>query len=217
MNEKVQTTELESKTWVEYRLIFSDASVNRDWVKDNYIFIKESLIPLVDKLCINSFHVLNYFDQSKGEDFIRFRVDVSPEVKAQIENELYTLKKQTLIQDFTQHAHNPRQDAEQRIKKVHKYLEVFAKRQVKENWTIVGINEGTPIFHEKNEKELNEKLDAFESFLSHVLGQWTKTFVKEMKSKPEDMWLISVFVHLALNSITCHQGQESAIRNIPYW
>ena len=65
-------------------------------------------------------------------------------------------------------------------------------------------------------ENLDKQVTAFSIFMSRVVGKFTKAYLKEMPYRVEDRWLISVFVHLILDSISTWKNEENEIREFPY-
>lgn len=205
--------------WYEFKLFFSDASKSRNWPRENYDFIRSHIIPAIVRIDIPNFQILNYFNPSKDEDFIRFRVEASRATIKKVDGEIGRLKQEGLIRSFSKESYNPRQDAERRIESVRQKLEAWWGKPVGKNWKIVGVTDNKLAVDESDTTAYAKKLEAFETFLGRILGKWTKLFVEEVDIKPEDKWLVSLFVHLMINSIA-YSGpdagsEEDAIRKIP--
>ena len=171
------------------------------------------------KIDIPNFHILNYFDSSKGEDFIRFRVEASPMTIKKVDSEIKKLEQEGLIRSFMKESYNPRQDAERRLESVRQRLEAMWGKPVSKNWKIIGLRDNKLAVDESDTTAYAKKLEAFEAFLNRVLGKWTKLFVEEIHIKPEDKWLVSLFIHLMINSLAYSSpnigSEEDAIRKIP--
>lgn len=215
-------TSLESSreySWYEFTLYFSDASKSRNWTQENYDFIKKHVLPTVVKTNITNFHILNYFNSSKGNDFIRFRVEASTAIIDKVDFEIDRLKQEGLVQSYTKESFNPRQNAEIHIESVRKKLEGMLGRPLSNNWKIIGFRDNMKVIDEKDTSEYTKKVDAYEAFLNRVLGKWTKLFVEEMDVKPEDKWLFSYFIHLMINSLAYSSpdigSEEDTMRKIP--
>lgn len=209
----------EKECWHEFKLFFSDASESRNWRRENYDFIRSHIIPTITKIDIPNFQILNYFNPSQGEDFIRFRVEASPATIMRVDDEIGRLKQQGLIRSFSKESYNPRQDAERRVECVRQKLEARWGKPVSTNWKIVGLRDNNLAVDESDTTAYAKKLEAFEAFLGRILGKWTKLFFEEIDIKPDDKWLVSLFIHLLINSIA-YSGpgtgsEEDAIRKIP--
>jgi len=64
--------------------------------------------------------------------------------------------------------------------------------------------------------DLNLKIEEFSTFMTKVVGKFTKAYFKEMPRRIHDRWLLSVMVHLLLNSLSYDQIQEDEVRKCPY-
>jgi hypothetical protein len=207
--------------WYEYKLIFTDASKPRSWTKENYEFIRDHLIPIIQKVNIPNYQMLNYFSAPKKEDFIRFRVEALPKKTIEIESEIQGLKNRGIIMDFTKDIYDPRSDAEKRIESVRKTLERLWGKRVSNNWKIMGFRDDKIAVDESDITAYDRKVESFEVFMSRILGQWTRIFIEEMKMKPNDIWLFSLYIHLLFNSLALSgpdaPSEESWIRKmLPY-
>ena len=60
-------------------------------------------------------------------------------------------------------------------------------------------------------EDLDKQVTAFSTFMSKVLGKFTKAYLKEIPYRVEDRWLMSVFVHLILDSVSTNQTEENEI------
>ena len=65
-------------------------------------------------------------------------------------------------------------------------------------------------------EKLDKQVTAFSSFMCRVVGKFTKAYLKEMPYRVEDRWLMSVFLHLILDSISVWQKDENECREYPY-
>jgi hypothetical protein len=215
-------TSLETREcWYEFKLFFSDASQTRDWPRENCDFIRSHIVPTIMKVGITNFQMLNYFNPTQGEDFIRFRVEVAPAILMKVEDEIGRLKQKGRIRDYSKESYDPRLDAERRIESVRQKLEALWGKPVSRNWKVVNLTDGTLIVDESDATAYAKKVEAFEAFLCRIVGKWTKLFVEEIDSKPDDRWLVSLFVHLMMNSIA-YSGpdtgsEEDTIRKTPVY
>ena len=64
---------------------------------------------------------------------------------------------------------------------------------------------------------LDAEVEAFAKFMTHVSGKFTEAFISEMPSKVENIWLMSLFLHLMLDSVSIWQTEENLIREFPYF
>jgi len=63
-------------------------------------------------------------------------------------------------------------------------------------------------------EDLNSKVETFTKFMVKVLGRFTREFLKEIPEYVDDRWLMSLFIHLLLNSISI--WHENEVRMFPY-
>lgn len=203
------------ENWWEYRIVFVKAPIV-NWQQVHYKFIKDRLIPLIDRISVRNFHILNYYD---AEDYIRFRVEANHSLQEKIRIEMDEFKKTGIIIDFEINSYSPRQDAERRFESVRKLLNTPQGAKYNKNWKITGIENERPVVEQSDINAYDKKLVAYENYLARILGKWTKLFFEEIEIKPDDLWLVSVFVHLIINSLV-YSGpgfntEEHRIRNIP--
>ena len=59
--------------------------------------------------------------------------------------------------------------------------------------------------------DLNLKIEKFARFMSKVVGKFTRAYLEEIPERVDDRWLLSVFIHLLLHSIS-EQRSEIEIR-----
>ena len=52
--------------------------------------------------------------------------------------------------------------------------------------------------------------------MTRVLGVFTERYLLEMPFRVEDRWLMSVFLHLMLDSISVWHLEEKEIREFPF-
>lgn len=64
--------------------------------------------------------------------------------------------------------------------------------------------------------DLDPEVEAFAKFMTNVAGKFTEAYISEMPSKVENRWLMSLFLHLMMDSISTWQREEQEIREFPY-
>jgi hypothetical protein len=65
--------------------------------------------------------------------------------------------------------------------------------------------------------DLELKIEEFSVFMTKVVGKFTRAYFQNMPRKIQDRWLLSVLIHLLLNSISLDQIQEKETRDFPYY
>ena len=189
--------------WKEFKLIITDPPR----YSGHFGLIKNKLIPFVERNLF-SFWITNYHN---AHDYMLFRVKCLESQLEDIREFLDSLKMEGAIVNWQETNWSPSDDARARIEGLRR-LRNFDPNA----YAIVGFSNGEIIVMEDaNVQERHKQLTAlFES-----LGECTKAIYKHLDNKPKDLWIISVFVHLLLNSLDFSgpgpQSEEDMIRKIP--
>jgi len=197
----MQMTAGATKTWKEFRLIMSDPPR----VTDHFSLIKKHLIPHVEAVTIRKFLILNYFDQYR--DLIRFRVYAGWNDFNKTRAFLGGLQKDNHILRYEESDWDPARDAADRIRSAGEKFGIKF-----ENWILLpGKNVARGNY--------SAKLEQLTTIFADVVGQCTKTFYNTIESKPQDVWVMSLFLHLVLNSLDFSgpdpPSEEFSIRECP--
>lgn len=64
--------------------------------------------------------------------------------------------------------------------------------------------------------DLDLEVETFAKFMTNVTGKFTEAFISEMPSRIVNRWLMSLFLHLMMDSISIWQQEENEIREFPY-
>ena len=124
-----------------------------------------------------------------------------------------SIQREMFFSKLTVAAWYPTADARKRILSARQRAKVPAEIP-RGGWMIKGkAQDGTWIAASEN---LDKQVTAFSSFMCRVVGDFTKAYLKEMPYRVEDRWLMSVFLHLILDSISVWQTEENEIREFPY-
>jgi len=196
------------ENWKEYKLIVTEParySEHFNLIQNEIIsFISENSIP---------FWVTNY--KNPNEDVILFRVKVNEAqlniVKDFLEGLVY---RSLLVRYYHPSNWTPSGDAESRIDGLSKKVRGFNPNTHRiEAFTSRGLG----CAPDSNIDERKEQLSA----LYESLGECTKAIYTRLPSKPKDKWIMSLFIHLLLNSLDFSgpdEGtEESNIRHIPVY
>jgi hypothetical protein len=194
-------------TWRQFKLIVTDPPR----YAGHFRLIKDELVPFVEKNSF-SFWVTNYHNATF--DFILFRVKSTEGQLKSVQNFLDDLKRRKLIVDWNPSNWDPRSDAVNRIDGLRR-LGIDPNADM-----IVGCDPvtGKPVLSPGgNIAERQEQLTAvFES-----VGECTKVIYTRLGNKPKDLWAMSLFLHLILNSLDYNgpdpPSEEHRIRIIPVW
>ena len=57
-------------------------------------------------------------------------------------------------------------------------------------------------------EDLDSKVEVFAKFMAKVLGKFTREFLEEIPEYVDDRWLMLLFMHLLLNSISIWHEHE---------
>jgi hypothetical protein len=197
-----------NSTWCEFQLVYGK-KLNHQKLYD----LRKALLSILDEHKIEDFLVLN------EPNCVLFRVEVDEKTKESIHGKLKNLAKQS--QDAFADAQigewNPRDDAKNRILKVAKDLSLQVRGIPEgQGWMIAGREPLNNLWvPDKDDLEL--KIEEFSVFMTRVVGKFTKAYFQNMPRKIQDRWLLSVLIHLLLNSICLDQIQEKETRDFPYY
>jgi len=199
--------------WQEFRLIITHEAKRKVWPKDNYDLIRSSLLPIINQIDLEEFLILNYFQPGR-EDLIRFRVPAETQILQIVKEHLDNLKIKGIIHDYEEEVWEPAKDASNRINSAKAKLEQGFKTRIETTgWQIVGKTNSQWMI---SSIDYGKKLSDFNTILTRVVGRCTKAFIEELGERPIDRWLMSLFIHLLLNSICCSKVEEREIRDFPY-
>jgi hypothetical protein len=210
--------------WYEFRLWWdTNRKYDNVFTFINYVFTfkKKCILAVLDKYGIDDFLMLD------EPGFVLLRVNVSKQCSNQIlEYFEEQIKTEPLVSKVTLDVWSPTEDAKNRIlearkraEKISQDPEVPMEIQGLEEIPLGGwmINGRTPDGKWKAEAEkLDKQIEAFSIFMTKVVGNFTKAYIKEMPYRVEDRWLMSVFIHLLLDSISIGHTEEYEMRGFPF-
>lgn len=191
--------------WREFRLWYAASPSPHDL----FAFKTAYLVPALEKHGVEDFLVL---DEPR---FVLLRLGADDELANDIRLSLEeSIKSGALFAELTLETWSPEADARNRILSARQRAKLPA--EIPEGgWVIKGKrSDGKWI---ADSEDLDKQVAAFSTFISRVLGRFTKAYLKEMPYRVEDRWLMSLFLHLMLNSISIDQPQESETREFPYF
>lgn len=193
------------RNWKEFRLTITDPPSYQGHFK----LIKKHLMPFIEKTRLQ-FWVTNYFDPSG--DYILFRVKADEKEQKSVEDLLRDLEKQKKIVRWDPPKDwNPKHDAKTRIASASGKLGLPQDTALAVQGPYIGLQKST----------FEERVKQLEMIFSEAVGPCTKALYKTLKSKPTDPWMMSLFIHLILNSIDLNgptpPSEESNIRYMPVY
>jgi hypothetical protein len=171
--------------------------------------LRKLLFPILDRHHIPNFLVLN------EPEFVLLRVEIEENTEKYIAESLQDLinSSEGLLSRVTIEDWSPEKDAEDRILGAAQRLGL--KLDEGKAWMIAGRE---PLNRQwvPTEDDLQLKTKEFSIFMTKVAGRFTRAYVEEMPRPIKDRWLLSVLIHLILNSISVDQVQEQETRDFPY-
>lgn len=191
--------------WHEFRLWWG---INRSQ-DDVFAFKQKHVLPVLKKYSIEDFLMLDECE------FMLLRIDINGKSAKQIYSDLEkTIRPEPLFSKLTVESWSPTEDAKNRILTARERAKIPA--DIPEGgWMIKGKNpDGKWV---AMPEDLDKQVAAFSIFMSKVVGKFTKAYLKEMPYRVEDRWLMSVFIHLLLDSISTWKLEEKEIREFPYF
>lgn len=190
--------------WREFRFWYATTPKPDDL----FTFKRDCLMPILEKHNIEDLIMLD------EPEFLLLRVEVDDQLEKRIESSLKdTMQSELIFSKLTTEGWSPAVDARERILAARQRANVSAEIPVG-GWMITGKTaDGQWI---AVPEDLDRQVSAFSTFMSRVVGKFTKAYLKEMPYRVEDRWLMSVFLHLALDSISVWQKQEKESREFPY-
>jgi hypothetical protein len=171
--------------------------------------LRRKVLPILDSHKIGDFLVLN------EPKYVLLRVNIGEDVKRTIEESLNRLvrESQDAFSRVTVDTWNPETDARDRIFGAAQRLGL--RLQDGKGWKIVGRE---PLNRQwvPMPDDLESKIAEFSNFMTKVVGKFTRAYVEHMSGRMEDRWLLSVMLHLLLNSISLNQFEENEAREFSY-
>jgi hypothetical protein len=205
--------------WVEYQLRWvAGLRYDPDAV---FLFKKEVLLPALDACHIDYSFILD------EPEWVLVRVQVEDDQrKAEILGKLLTaIQGSPLFSTITVDVWSPEKDARDRITGALQRLghSVALPPGFKgPGWRVYGQagTQAQPGSLAIAEQPIEEKVEEFVAFITHVAGRFTEEYLRAMPRRIDDRWLKSVFVHLLLNSISTPmtpdgKGEEGETRGFP--
>lgn len=179
---------------------------------DKLFNFKKSLLPILDKYGIKDFLILD-----EG-DFFLLRVKVDKETAKYLNKDFNGLVSEN--SDFNKVAPptttwSPEDDARNRILKAREKAKqggISFQGIPEGGWKIETWCKGRWI---AKPDDLDMKIEEFARFMSRVMGKFTRAYLEEMPERVDDRWLLSVFTHLLLHSVS-EQRFEKETRHFPW-
>jgi hypothetical protein len=157
-----------------------------------------SLIGKTRDLGIEEYHAFRYVapdpDTSSMKGFLLFRFFADENTTGQIRNALSSVQDQGRIDAFSDPTnYDPHADAQAR----------FGLESTQRKMSVLFRNP-------------DQNVAQFETILKTTVAKCVEKFLEDFPEPPQDIWLMSVFLHLFLNSLGYDSFKEGAIRGFPF-
>jgi hypothetical protein len=197
------------KTFEEWKSTRPDVQVEIAEAESERKFnlVRSLILPAIEEFRIEEYHFFNYLEQvgDNIESYMRLRVYTNDEHINKIITRLEEFKRKGKVHDFKQTDYSPKEDAKERATK-------GAPQRLRDLVLPDILKAGRWVV---KPEEPEEKIKSFEKVLRKVVGKCAVAFIREFDKKPKDAWLMSVFVHLLLNSLGYSLEEERKIRQFP--
>jgi len=172
-----------------------------------YEFKCDVLLPILQEYGIHGFLVLD------EPEFLLLRIETdtqtSDAIKARFEQILPPHFSKVTVNPWS-----PTDDARNRILSAKRKLRGLPLPDDDSGWKVQGKNADNRWI--VSPQDIDGQVDAFARFMTRVLGVFTERYLLEMPFRVEDRWLMSVFLHLMLDSISVGHSEEKEIREFPF-
>lgn len=202
------------KKWCEIQICYSEAFRGQpDW-SDTYKLKRECLLTILDKYGIENFLTLD------EPDFVLFRVEIDDSILGQIVADIKEfIGKGSRFSSVNTADWSPEVDARARIlsakQRAVEMGVVFPEGVPDGGWKILGFEQTGNKWHAGSD-DLERKVAEFSRFMARVNGHFTRAYLAEIEKVIDDPWMLSVFVHLLLDSISIWQNTENMARAFPF-
>lgn len=177
---------------------------------DRFYCFKRGLLPILDEYDIENFLILD-----EGRFFL-LRVDLEAEMGETLREDFDRLVDESVDFDkVTVESWSPEEDARTRILGAREravQMGISFEDIPEGGWKIETRYRGQWIV---GPDDLNMKIEKFSRFMSKVVGKFTRAYLEELSERVDDRWLLSVFIHLLLHSIS-EQRFEKQTREFPW-
>jgi hypothetical protein len=130
---------------------------------------------------------------------IGFRIEVTDTGLGNARTFLNGLVTDRVIVRFEEDNWDPRTDAMNRIESARQRIErELIGHEIYREWTVDGKTGNLWLV---TRGDYARKLDQLATVFGRIVGQLTKVFYKNLPEKPKDMWLMSILLHLFINSL----------------
>lgn len=202
------------KKWCEIQVCYSAAfKGSPNWV-EIYKLKRECLLAVLDKYEIEDFLTLD------EPEFVLFRVEIEEAILADVINDVREyVGRGSRFSEVKTAEWSPEADARARIlsakgRAVGMGVSFLGGVPVG-GWKISGLNQASMQWQGSSD-DLERKVAEFSKFMVRVNGKFTKAYLKEIENGVDDPWMLSVFMHLLMDSISIWHNTEYMARAFPF-
>lgn len=171
---------------------------------------KEIVIPSLQKAGIAKFMITHYWDRTRPNGETKVRIEVDSAQTGLVSKMLDQLKNEEHIDEAILEEYDPRIDAENRLKGVRTKLGTSDTG----TWSLPESRIELPKTFESWEDILDvEKMDQLTCLFGGGVGRCTEAIVDVLEHQPESPWVVSVLLHLILNSLG-YSGPDSGMEPV---
>jgi hypothetical protein len=189
--------------WIEFRFWYSGSQT----ASQIYEYKRDKLLPALHD------HKLEHFLILDEPEFMLVRTPSENGLKETFPASLLSSLEPIFLK-ITIESWSAIEDAKSRILSSKKKLPNQPLPDDENGWDVQGkSNQGQWLI---SPTDLEPEAEAFAKFMTHVAGKFTQAYISEMPSKVENRWLMSLFLHLMMDSISTWQREEQEVREFPY-
>lgn len=201
-------------SWFEIQVCFSEEFKQHPNVGHTYRLKRECFLPILDRYGIKNFLTLD------EPEFVLFRIEIEEVDIEDVRGDVQTfVEGNPYFSTVNVGDWSPQDDARARILGAKQRAVgggVFFPGGVPDGgWKIVGrgsIN-GNWV---AGPDDLERKVKEFSNFMTKAVGPFTKAYIEAIQNGVNDPWMLSVFIHLLLDSISVWQNNEKLARDFPF-
>jgi hypothetical protein len=148
---------------------------------------------------------------------IRFRIETTAAGFENVRAFLDGLVTNHKIVRFEEDDWDPRADAVSRIDSArHKIERGLVGHEIYREWIVSGKTGNLWMI---SRSDYERKVSQLTTIFGKLVGQMTKLFYDNLREKPDDMWLMSILIHLFINSLDYGgpdpPSDEASMREFP--
>jgi hypothetical protein len=191
--------------WSEFVLVWSKTEEKLE--SKLYRRTRGIVLPFLKEEHITDFMITHYCDSNRPTGETKVRIKTNATTREKLAKKFEGSREEGLILAVSSGEYDPLADAQNRVDGAAKKVDA---RNIGE-WQVKDRIIELPAAFESWEDIPNEiKVKQLEGLFSGVVGRCTEAFVSVLGKQPNSPWVVSVFMHLVLNSLG-YSGPNSGI------